>query len=67
MSNKKKPDGNKKSSGKNKPSRMFRVPVRMAALLDELAEKELDSSAAEQLRNAIREYLHKKGMLPDSA
>ena len=49
---------------RHKPSKMFRVPTRMAELLEELAEEELGSSAAEQLKNAIREYLQRKGKLP---
>lgn len=48
---------------RHKPSKMFRVPTRMAELLEELAVEELGSSAAEQLKIAIREYLHRKGKL----
>jgi hypothetical protein len=61
MADKKKPTT--KGSGRNKPSRMFRVPLAMANLLDELANEELGSSATEQLKLAIREYLQRKGKL----
>jgi len=49
---------------RHKPSKMFRVPVAMAKLLKELGEEEIGSSATEQLKIAIREYLQKKGKLP---
>ena len=65
MGNKKKPQPDKAKGDRHKPSRMFRVPTRMAELLDQLGRRELDSSAAEQLKIAVREYLHRKGMLPD--
>jgi hypothetical protein len=62
MADKKKPSG--KSGDRHKPSRMFRVPTKMADLLDELAAEELDSSGPEQLKIAIREYLTRKGKWP---
>lgn len=61
MAAKKKPTND---GDKHKPSRMFRVPLRMAELLDEIAEEELGTTAAEHHRTAIREYLQKKGKLP---
>lgn len=64
MANNKKPQkGNAPKGDRHKPSKMFRVPVRMAELLEELGEEELDSSASEQLKIAIREYLQRKGKL----
>ena len=64
MGSKKNPPADTPKADRHKPSRMFRVPTKMALLLDRLAEKELDSSASEQLKIAVREYLGRKGMLP---
>lgn len=65
MANKKTPPSDKEGKGddRHKPSRMFRVPTAMANLLDELGEEELGSSATEQLKIALREYLQRKGKL----
>lgn len=68
MGSNKKPQDDKKASSeksddRHKPSRMFRVPMAMAKLLDELGEEEIGSSATEQLKNAVREYLQRKGKL----
>jgi len=43
---------------------MFRIPMAWANLLDELADEEMSGSTTEQLKNAVREYLQKKGKLP---
>ena len=45
-------------------TRMFRIPMAWANLLDELADEEMSGSTTEQLKNAVREYLQKKGKLP---
>jgi hypothetical protein len=61
--NKKRKQGHGPRPDRHKPSRMFRLPSRMADLLDELGEEEIGSSATEQLKNAVREYLVRKGKL----
>lgn len=58
---KKKP---RRADDRHGPSRMFRVPAPMATLLDQLGRAEVGSTAAEQLRIAVRERLQRKGMLP---
>lgn len=64
MADKKKPAASAKDGDRHKPSKMFRVPTPMAKLLEELGNEELGSSASEQLKIAIREYLLRKGKLP---
>lgn len=57
----------KPGTDRHKPSKMFRLPTRLAELLEELALDEIGSSASEQLKNAVREYLQRKGKLPKRA
>lgn len=63
MATPKKPADSTNKGDRHKPSRMFRVPLSMAKLLDQLGQEELGSSSTEQLKNAIREYLQRKGKL----
>jgi hypothetical protein len=51
-------------AGRHKPSKMYRVPKALSDLLEEVAREELGTSASEQLKFAIREYLQRKGKLP---
>jgi hypothetical protein len=62
----KKPQRDSKGD-RHKPSKMFRVPTPMAELLEELGREEIGSSATEQLKIAIREYLQRKGKIAKPA
>lgn len=53
----------KPSSDRHKPSRMVRIPNAMAAALERIAEEQFNT-LTEQVKTAVRLYLHGLGKLP---
>lgn len=53
----------KRTPDRHKPSRMVRVPEALASALEQLAREQFNS-LAEQVKDAVREYLEKRGRLP---
>jgi len=49
---------------KRKPYRTVRLPESLCLLVDKLTDKEIGSDLTEHTRNAMREYLQRKGLLP---
>jgi hypothetical protein len=52
-----------KEEDRHKPSRMVRLPERMARALEEFA-KGRENTLADEVRTAVREYLERNGMWP---
>lgn len=48
---------------RHKPSRMTRVPERMAKLLEKLASQK-ETNLVSEVKQAVREYLERQGMWP---
>lgn len=52
-----------KSEDRHKPSRMVRIPERMAVALEEFAESR-ENTLTDEVRTAIREYLERNDLWP---
>ena len=56
--------GKKKQAGdRHKPSRMTRVPERMATALEKLAAKK-ETNLSDEVKQAVHEYLEKQDLWP---
>lgn len=53
----------KTGKGRYKPYKSVRIPLRLAELLEELAEQDFDTFS-DQVRAAVRERLIRRGKLP---
>lgn len=53
----------KKEEDRHKPSRMVRIPERMALALEELAETR-ENTLTDEVRTAVREYLERNDLWP---
>lgn len=53
----------KKTEDRHKPSRMVRIPERMAVQLEKLAESR-ENTISDEVRTAVREFLERAGMWP---
>jgi len=53
----------KQAGDRHKPSRMTRIPERMAAQLEKLAEHK-STSLVDEVKQAIREYLERQNLWP---
>ncbi len=56
-------DKKKQPGDRHKPSRMTRIPERMAKQLEEIAG-EKETSLVDEVKQAVREYLEKLGRWP---
>jgi hypothetical protein len=63
---KKPPAGASGKTDRHKPGKLIRLPEKLVALLQELADEEFNT-ATEQAKIAVREYLQRRGKLPRPA
>ena len=55
----------KKSTDRHKPSRMTRIPEKMAVQLEKMAEHK-STSLVDEVKQAVREYLERNNLWPTS-